>query len=183
MLQEKLGIDDKDSTIMSLIMSHPDISQSEIAQMVKMSQPSVNARVHKLMEKGILARSIGIDFTKANVYLARVDFTAAHAESILNELKHCSFFVNGFIMSGKHNASIMVVGYSLRKIETIIDKNLRTRQDIKDIVMSVVVSASKPFVCEIDLDKEQQEECQDASSCDDCKMLGKHGKNVIPINK
>ncbi|RJQ15596.1 Lrp/AsnC family transcriptional regulator [Candidatus Woesearchaeota archaeon] len=170
MLKEKLGMDKKDVKIVSLFMQNPDISQTELADALSISQPSINARLRKLKRNGVLARATGIEFNRANMYMARVDFTAANPEKLLNELKLCSFFVNGFILSGSNNVSIMIVAHDLKKIESIIDKNLRHNEAVKNINMSVVVSAAKPFICEIDLEREHREECQNPGSCEDCKM-------------
>ena len=174
MLKSKLGIDDKDVKILGLFMHNPDVSQKELAEAVKLSQPSVNARVHKLRKRGILSRSIGIEFNKTDMYLARVDFTASNAEAVLNKLRQCSFFVNGFVMSGIHNASILMVGHDLKKIEAILNQHLRSNPDIQDIRMNVVVSTAKPFVCSIDLEKEQQHECLNPGSCAECKIKDLH---------
>jgi Lrp/AsnC family transcriptional regulator, leucine-responsive regulatory protein len=173
MLKEKLGMDAKDLKILSLFMKNPHVSQTELAEALSISQPSVNARVHKLRKRGILSGNVGIEFNKTDMYLARVDFTAPDADSVMEQLKQCSFFVNGFIMSGKNNASIFIVAHDLRKLDAIINQHLRSNMSVKDINMSVAVSAAKPFVCSIDLEKEQHEECMDTTSCADCKI----GKN------
>ncbi len=170
MLKEKLGLDAKDATILSLYTKQPDISQAELARLLKISQPSVNARISKLKAKGILASTHGIEFNKTSLYLLRVDFTAPNAQQVLDTMKHCSFFVNGFIMSGKTNTSIFIVGHSLEKIETIINEHLRTKPDIKDITTSIIVSAAKPFICSIDIEKEEHEGCKNKGSCKVCPM-------------
>lgn len=175
MLKDKLGIDDKDVRLFSLYIKNPDISQTELAKSLNISQPSINARVNKLKKKGILASTVGIEFNKSDLYLTRIDFTASNAENILNELKQCSFFVNGFIMSGKNNVSILIVGHDLKKIETIVNKHLRNNQFVKDINVNVVVSTTKPFVCGIDIEKEHHEECQNPASCDKCMFIKKGG--------
>ena len=88
MLKDKLGIDDKDVQLFSLYIKNPDISQTELAKSLNISQPSINARVYKLKKKGILASTVGIEFNKSDLYLTRIDFTASNAEDILNELKN-----------------------------------------------------------------------------------------------
>ena len=173
MLQTKLDIDSKDVKILSAFMRNPDVSQSELAELLKISQPSVNVRVRKLKERGLLTNTIGIEFNKTAMYMVRVDFTATHAQKILELLRPCSFFVNGFVMSGKNNVSILIVGHDLKKVETIINTHLRTNTDIKDITTSVVVSTIKPFVYSVDLEREQHEECKNVGSCDQCPVIHK----------
>ena len=174
MLKDTLGVDDKDLKILSMFMANPEVSQIDVAKQLKISQPSVNVRIHKLKKKGLLSHLAGIELNKTNMYLTRVDFTASNAEAILNEMKPCSFFVNGFIMSGTHNASMFVVAHNLKKIETILNKYLRSNPEVKDVSMAVVVSAVKPFICALDLEKEQDHECQDPSSCEHCQFVTQH---------
>jgi Lrp/AsnC family transcriptional regulator, leucine-responsive regulatory protein len=170
MLKKTLGLDDKDAIIVSRSVRDPDVSQAELAQDLGISQPSVNVRVNKLKKRGILSQTMGIEFNRTNMSLARVDFTATHASEILKGLKECSFFVNGFIMSGTNNTSILVVGHDLKKIESIVNKHLRANPNVKDIQMNVVVTSAKPFVCSIDPERETKEECQDLNSCDGCQI-------------
>ena len=51
MINEKLDLDEKDITVVSLFMQNPHISQAEIASKLNISQPSVNFRVQKLRKK------------------------------------------------------------------------------------------------------------------------------------
>tara|TARA_Y100000310_G_scaffold337253_2_gene423866 strand:- start:240 stop:791 length:552 start_codon:yes stop_codon:yes gene_type:complete len=171
MLKDNLGLDVKDTRILSLYAQNPHVSQAELGKALSISQPSVNARLQKLKDKGLLATIRGVDFKKTDMVMARVDFIASSAENILQHLKHCSFFVNGFMMSGRRNVSVFIVGHTLKKIETIINKHLRGHEDIDDIAMDVVVSAEKPFVCPIDLEKEAHESCQDPRSCEECELV------------
>lgn len=160
-------LDEKDIIIVSRIAEHPDLSQAELAAAVGMSQPSVNARIHKLKAKGVIATKVGVELEKTGMTLVRVDFAANNAEEILNKMKDCSFFVNGFIMSGKLNASIFIVGTTLKKIEHIIDRHLRVNDEIKDIEMNVVVGTSKPYICSVNFAQSRKRECgtKDCTTC------------------
>ena len=174
MIHERLGLDDKDVTIVAMFMGNPSVSQAEIAQKLNISQPSVNFRVQRLKKKGSLTFSVGTDFNKSSLFLARVDFTASDANEVLNRLNQCSFFVNGFIMSGKHNVSIFLVHENLRKIETIINDHLRSDPTISDINVNIVVSSQRDFLLKMDLNKEfSQDICKNLNSCKVCQEVGK----------
>ncbi|MBS3149109.1 Lrp/AsnC family transcriptional regulator [Candidatus Woesearchaeota archaeon] len=174
MINDKLGLDEKDVIIMSLFMQNPEISQAEIANKLNISQPSINFRVQRLKKKGVLSFDVGTDFNKSNLFLARVDFTASDANEILNRLSSCSFFVNGFIMAGKHNVSVFLVHEDLRKIEAIINDHLRSDNQISDINVNIVVSSMKDFLLKMNLDKElSQERCRNINSCKTCEEVGR----------
>lgn len=176
MLKDKLGIDDKDGRLLSLVMKDPSVSQQELAKALDLSQPSVNARLRKLKERGILVQVAGLDVKSAGVSLARVDFTCSDADEVLSILKQCSFFVNGFVMSGTRNVSVFLVGEDLRKVEHIVNRYLRLSPKVSGIEISVVVNTAKEFVCSVDIDKEHSEPCADPASCKDCAIAARMGQ-------
>jgi len=49
-----LEMDRTDKKIISLLMENPDISQSEIASHLKMSQPAIYTRIRRLKNRGII---------------------------------------------------------------------------------------------------------------------------------
>lgn len=146
MFKEKLNLNDRDIQIMQLVMDDPHISQSQIAVKLKLSQPSINFRLKKLREKGILTYDVGIDVSKAKLFLARVDFTAKSAQKILDGLKNCPYFVNGFVMSGKNNGSVFFISEDLKKIDEIVNNELRIHEQVSDINVNVVVNTIKNFI-------------------------------------
>jgi len=175
MLLEKLGIDERDAKIISWYMEDPFISQSEISKRLKLSQPSINVRIQKLIKKGILKFNVGMDFNQSNLFLCRVDLTSKDPTATLEKLKHCSFFVNGFIMSGKNNLSIFIVNEDLKKIDEIINHHIRSDLQVSDINVNVVVSAVKDFVFGMKLNHETTpERCFRLNGCHECgKLLNK----------
>ena len=48
MIKEKLGLDDRDYTILQMLQRDPNTPQEEIAKALKLSQPSVWARIPTL---------------------------------------------------------------------------------------------------------------------------------------
>ncbi|MFH1978414.1 MAG: Lrp/AsnC family transcriptional regulator [Candidatus Aenigmatarchaeota archaeon] len=172
MLADKLGIDEKDSKIISWYMEEPLISQSEISKRLKISQPSVNVRIQKLINRGILKFNVGIEFNKSNLFLTRVDLTSKDPHHTLENLKGCSFFVNGFIMSGKNNLSVFLVNENLKKIDEIINEYIRKDSQVSDINVNVVVSSAKDFVFGVNLNHAATPKmCLDVNSCKECKRM------------
>ncbi|MFH1364328.1 MAG: Lrp/AsnC family transcriptional regulator [Candidatus Aenigmatarchaeota archaeon] len=172
MLYEKLGIDERDAKIISWYMEDPFISQSEISKRLKLSQPSINVRIQKLIKKGILKFNVGMDFNSSNLFLTRVDLTSKDPHATLEKLKACSFFVNGFIMSGKNNLSIFIVNEDLRKIDEIINEFIRSDHQVSDINVNVVVSSAKEFIFNMNLSHEATpKRCFQLNACKDCKMI------------
>src|SRR3989338_248443 len=168
MIKERLNLDERDMKIVSWFMENPYISQIEITKRLKLSQPSVNIRINKLKKKGIVNVSAGINFNKTNLFLTRVDFTA-NGGQILERIKNCPFFVNGYVMSGKNNISLYLVSDDLKKIDEIINLHIRSQPDVSDISTSVIVSSVKDNILNINLRGEtDNEKCMELGNCRHC---------------
>jgi DNA-binding Lrp family transcriptional regulator len=172
MLYEKLGIDERDAKIITWYMENPHISQSEISKKLKLSQPSVNVRIQKLLKKGILNFEVGMSLNNSSLFLTRVDMTSKNPHETLERLRPCSFFVNGFIMSGKNNLSVFLINEDLKKIDEIINEYIRSDTSVSDINVNVVVSSAKDFLFKINLDHELTPRmCFELNKCKECKKI------------
>ena len=173
---EELGLDNRDLKIVNWFMADPHISQSEVASRLKLSQPSVNFRIQKLKNRGILNFQTGLSLNKTGLSMVRVDFTAKNAPEMLDNLKDCQFFVNGFVMSGKRNVSLNLVNTDLKKIDEIVNKHIRSNPDVSNIDVQVVVNAATDFLFSVNLDREGHEHCFEQGGCEQCKKKWKYQK-------
>jgi len=174
MITEKLGIDKRDVELLNLYMQNPQYSQSEVAQLMKLSQPSINARIARLKQKGILSFSSGINFNQTHLVLVRVDFSAKNPKELLDRIKNCSFFVNAFNVSGKQNLSLFLACEELKKAEEIVNKHLRTNQDVSDITMTILTSSVKDFLINLDMTREvDSKHCYTIGGCKECENVKK----------
>src|SRR3989344_1306484 len=175
MISDKLDLDDKDIHILSYYMENPMMSQNDIAEKLKLSQPSVFVRIQKLKKKGFLNYNIGIDFNKTNLFLARVDLTAKDPVGLLSEMKKCPFFVNGYVLSGENNISLMLVHEDLKKIDDIVNTHLRNLPGTSNLKMNIVVSSAKDYVFQIDLRRELEPDAPCAAGeCKRCTKIELH---------
>ena len=165
---EKLGLDDRDNTILSLLQKDPKISQDEIAKKIKLSQPSVGARIRKLQQKGIVHNINGVNFRVVDLFLAKIDISATDTTAIIQEFKDCPFFVNALILSGKHNLCLFFTSTDLKRLEGIINHHLRGNPMVKDIEMNIVISASKDFVLPLNVDYDNQNQLNCDQHCKGC---------------
>jgi DNA-binding Lrp family transcriptional regulator len=165
---EKLGLDDRDNTILSLIQKHHDISQEEIAKKIKLSQPSVGARIKKLKDKGVLHTINGVNFRVVDLNFAKIDVNATDTTAIISEFKDCPFFLNALITSGKHNLCLLFMATDLKRLEGIVNHHLRGNPKVKDIVMNIVISTAKDFVLPLNIDYENNRQLSCEQHCKDC---------------
>jgi len=167
MLKEKLGLDEKDRRIISLLEENPQISQSDIAREVNLSQPSVGVRIRKLSEKGAIHYQVGMNFKTVGLNLAKVDVTAQNTPRLLEIFNGCPFFLNGLITSGERNLCMFFMGEDVASLEAIVDKHLRTNSLVSNVNFDVVAAPIKDFVFPVKLDIDGKN-CQAEINCEEC---------------
>jgi len=167
-LNEKLGLDNRDNVILSMVQKNPRISQEEIAKKIKLSQPSVGARIRKLQEKGILHNTNGVNFKVVNLNLAKVDVNATDTVGVINEFKDCPFFINALITSGKHNLCLLFTASDLKRLEGIVNHHLRGNPKVKDVEMNIVISTAKDFILPLNIDYENNKQSNCEQDCINC---------------
>jgi DNA-binding Lrp family transcriptional regulator len=153
---EKLGLDDRDNTILAMMQQNPNISQEELAKKIKLSQPSVGARIRKLHEKGILSNVNGVNFRIVDLFLAKVDVNATDTAAVIKEFKDCPFFINALITSGKYNLCLFFTATDLQRLEGIVNCHLRGNTMIKEIELNIVISSAKDLVLPLNIDYENR---------------------------
>jgi len=149
MPQSKSILDDKDKKIISLLDDKQDMSQEEIAKIVKLSQPSVAMRIKKLKERGIIEQITGANINKVGIYLAKVMVQTTNTTKILNMFRNCPFFLNGFVVSGSENLMLLFAGEDLASLESIIDCRIRPDKDVQSADFNIIISSIKDFIMPI----------------------------------
>ena len=149
MQKSRSKLDDIDKKIIFLFHEKQNISQDEIAKIVKLSQPSVAMRIKKLKEKGIIEQITGSNINKVGIYLAKVMVRTTNTTKILNMFRNCPFFLNGFIVSGSENLMLLFAGEDLASLESIIDCRIRPDKDVQSADFNIIISSIKDFIMPI----------------------------------
>ena len=165
MLKEKLNIDERDNTIIQMLQKNPETSQEEIAKVLKLSQPSVWARIRNLKRDGIIKNIVGLNFKDVNLNLAKVEVSATDTKSVIEEFKDCPYFLNALIMSGKFNVCLFFAGTDLKNIEGIVNHHLRSNPKVKDVEMNFVVTTIKDFVMPLNIDDTNKNQLKCKQGC------------------
>ncbi len=134
------------------------------------SQPSVGVRLRKLKEKGALSFLIGMNFKKIDLYLVNVELTAQNSTEILKKFRGCPYFLNGFVISGKRNLSLFFVSEDLTTIDALVDAHIRSRDDVEDVEVNVVITSYKDliFPVKMKIEKSDSPPCGSESRCAEC---------------
>lgn len=161
-------IDEIDREILSNLSEDPEISQTELSHRLKISQPAVSLRIRKLEEKGILARLIGTDIKKAQLFLAKVDLTANNVPKVLESLEKCPLYLNCFLTSGRHNMTCLLIGENMRSIMSCIDSRLRQNLPVENIEFDMIVTPTRPFIVPVKPKMEKKAVTPCGAECSTC---------------
>ncbi|MDY6965120.1 MAG: Lrp/AsnC family transcriptional regulator [Halobacteriota archaeon] len=174
MTKRGINLDEKDRKIMTLLSDNPDISQDEIAREVGLSQPSVAMRLKKLRESGAIVNVSGVNPLKIGFYLAKVDFTTDNTTKILDTFKDCPYFLNGFIVSGRNNMSLLFVGDDISTLEAIVDYHLRALKEVQNVDFNIIIGVAKDLVMpmKMNVEKSDMPPCGIDFNCKDCTIHG-----------
>ncbi len=169
-MREFLDLDKRDREILSLLERNPEMSQNDMAEKLKISQPSVSARVHKLKQKGALSHVVGMNLKKVNLYMAKVDVMAKNTSSVLDIFKDCPYFLNGLIVSGEHNLCLFFVGEDIATLEAIVDGHLRNNPVVSSAKVSIVITPLKDFILPVKMSFGSSDipPCGNGCNCKEC---------------
>ncbi|HUW47288.1 MAG TPA: winged helix-turn-helix transcriptional regulator [Patescibacteria group bacterium] len=162
------NIDAIDREILSSLSEDPEISQTELSHRLKISQPAVSLRIRKLEEKGVLARLVGTDIKKAQLFLAKVDFTANNVPKVLESLEKCPLYLNCFLTSGRHNMTCLLIGENMRSILSCVDSRLRQNLPVENIEFDMIVTPTRPFIVPVKPKMEKKAVTPCGADCSTC---------------
>jgi DNA-binding Lrp family transcriptional regulator len=162
------NIDAIDREILSSLSEDPEISQTELSHRLKISQPAVSLRIRKLEERGVLARLIGTDIKKAQLFLAKVDLTANNVPKVLESLEKCPLYLNCFLTSGRHNMTCLLIGENMRSIMSCVDSRLRQNLPVENIEFDMIVTPTRPFIVPVKPKMEKKAVTPCGADCSTC---------------
>lgn len=165
-----MPLDEKDRVIITMYAEDPNVSQESIARRVRLSQPSVAARISKLKEAGALEFQYGINPLKLGLYLAKVDVSSTRPDEILRMFRGCPYFANGFTVSGKNNLCLLFFSESVATLEAIVNGHIRSNPTVTDVDFNIVITAEKELVVPVVLKPNRSPEppCKMKGECRSC---------------
>lgn len=175
-----MKLDDKDRVIITMLAEDPDVSQERIATAVKLSQPSVAARVARLRQCGALEKIVGVNPLKMGLYLAKVSLASTQPDRILQMFRGCPYFANGFSVSGRHNLCLFFFSESVPTLESIVNGHIRSNPTVSDVDFDIVITSERDFVVPMRLKPERRAEppcgmrgeCRECPSFEEKKCMG-----------
>ncbi len=166
---ERVDLDDKDRMIIAIFERDPGIAQAEIAHQVGLSQPTVGARILKLRQSGVITSTVGMDLKRIGLNRAKVDMTTQDSNDIINHFLKCPYFMNGRIVSGQKNLTLLFAAEDIGTIEAVVDKHLRSNPAVTNVDMGIIVSSVKDVIKPVKMGFEKQDISPCGSNCLECQ--------------
>ena len=164
------ALDKVDKKIISILVKNPETSQKKLGQILKISQPAVGARVHKLKKKNIIVNQIGVNLKKANLGIAKIDLSTSNSTEILDIFKKCPLFINGFVTSGKRNLCLFMIAEQFESLNACMDRHIRTNCKVCDVEISIIISSAKDIIAPLMLEVDKTETKKCTEECDKCNF-------------
>lgn len=154
-----MGIDEIDCMIIDLIQKEPSLTHSQIAEKVSRSQPTIGMRIKKLEKLGVLKYQAGITLKNSDLLVARVDIQSNKPQEMLKTIEKCPFLLNGFLLSGNMNISILVAGATLKDLERIINYHFRKDSEVLKITTEIITGIAVDLIIPLNLHSEREKNC------------------------
>ena len=166
------GIDEIDRKILRSLSEKPELSQLELSERLKISQPAISARLRKLKETGVLTYSVGTDIKKSQLFLAKMDIVTTETENVISFFDSCPLYLNSFLTSGKYNLTVLLLGENMRSIMSCVDSHMRNDPLIKDMEFNLIVTPIRDFIVPIrpTLEKKKTIPCETETDCSNCTL-------------
>jgi len=144
------------------------MSQSEISELLKISQPAVGARIRKLKDGGIITHFVGVNLKKSGLFLSKLDIETRETQKVLDFFKECPLYANGLATSGKRNLCIFLLGENMRSIVACVDRHFRGNPHIIDIELNFVTELAKDLVMPVTIEEERKQITPCGAKCHEC---------------
>lgn len=166
-----MQIDTKDKMILSLLARNPHLPQSEIANGIGLSQPSVAVRIDKLKKSQIMQTQIGINPMELGLIIAKVDVTTDDPTYIFDMFTHCPYFINGYTVSGEYNLCLFFISDNVKALEALVNCHIRSSAKVKHVDFNLITDAKKNFIVPVKFFDENIDSppCGVNNLCDDCR--------------
>jgi DNA-binding Lrp family transcriptional regulator len=153
-----------------MLYENPQISHTELSKRLRISQPAVSARMHKLEQEAILTHMIGTDVKKIQLFLAKLDISTDNVEEILRFLDKCPLYLNSFLTSGRFNMTVLLIGENIRSIMSCVDSHLRKNLPVKNMEFDLIVTPARSLIVPLKPNAEKKKATPCNTDCGTCTL-------------
>jgi DNA-binding Lrp family transcriptional regulator len=142
----KHELDEIDKQIIELKQTNAEITNLEIANIVKRSQPAIGARLFKLEKFNFLVKSFGADVLKIDWKIFYVYLKVKPQCQFWNEFERCPHIANILNTTGEYNYILQFVIEDIEKLNKIIEYCIGKNPMIISYKIEAIIGAIKPYI-------------------------------------
>lgn len=132
------SLDLTDRHIVEMMRLEPDVTQARIAERLKLSQPSVAARIKRLKDSGILVARVGLSIHKLGLIIGDVTLSVKAPHELLSKFAYCPCFLGGCTTSGERNVLLVFAAEDISSLQGIIDQRIRDDPHTSNISFKIL---------------------------------------------
>ena len=165
-------LDEIDLRMIDALQEDPDLTQTELAKKLSLSQPSIGNRIKKLIEMGFISKRIGVDLKKAGLFILEASMNARNTVDTINLFRGCPYFSGAITESGHINLRMIFATDDLATVEAILENKLKGEDGISDLTISVITSSTFPIIhrLKLTIPKGSEPQCEKQCSCVGCSL-------------
>jgi DNA-binding Lrp family transcriptional regulator len=147
------GVDAKDKQIIMSMEQDPEVTQEELGELTKLSQPAVGSRIARLQKAGVLALRKGVNFKAVKgLSFVQVSIATSDVAGLEKKLRACPTISLGFRIVSEASVVAYIGGNSIDEVEDIIDTCIRADERVKYVETIPVISYLKDLVLPFNFD-------------------------------
>ena len=157
-------LDDIDVRLLKALSRYPKMSQVKLAKMMKLTQPAISFRLHRLIEKGVIQDSgLEIDPTSIGFKMMKIEMQTEKGSNIIEKFRGCPALINSYVTEGRNGLCMIIAGESRDFCNCMVAEHLEKHPDISNVRTEVIVESMRGF-----------KTCMDASQKLDTPPCGDH---------
>ena len=178
--EPKNNADKMDRKIIALLEVSPQLTQSDIAKQLGMSQSSIAVRLYKLQHSQILVESTGINYAVLGIQMCRADVKASSEDNVLSWARRCPLFINASRGIGENSLSLYFTAEDNDMFHYIVDEHLRKIEGVSEVKFVIIRSWERPYMLQLDLDYANKENppCGMNPYCPKCPSNPKYNGRI-----
>jgi DNA-binding Lrp family transcriptional regulator len=169
---QKPNFDELDTQIIRMLTDRPQMSQSDIARHIGISQPSIGAHLKKIMTHGKYRFMFGVNIQDLpDVEVVKVELKAKNPDKYLESAGKCPLVINAFSNFGEFNILLYMVFFQIRDFDKVIEHMFYKSGEIKAVKWERAPKMAKPWVINFDfLGLDLEDPLAMCKKCGLCKL-------------
>jgi DNA-binding Lrp family transcriptional regulator len=143
---KSIEYDQLNERIIQLLYDNPELTNAEIGNIVKLSQPAIHARVDYLTKNEYLITRIGYNANKTHNQVYLMVFLKTKGSFSLFETHICPFIAQSYHLTGHWNYLLIICGDSYEQLNLFFNQCIHAHEEVIDCEVQTITSTLIPEI-------------------------------------